>query len=597
MSKNKNQQPTTFSLYACYRFLVEDVDSGHYPAPPVKNDVEVLDGSADELLYDAMTNADIVNLDALYHQEEICEEGDRGYLSMTASKPVSFTLTHYADCEFENTLNANIIFLLLPEKTLDKYNKETFSDDAYNYTLEHLGSITSVNFVDDWDCENNDDHKFSEIERWVDDIRKAARKAAFSPYAYFRILNNDYEGDIATYAEEAGEVKIHLSRKNDDPASYTITMPEMAGHIYNGDEYLFHVAYVNIKESLADMLGLDGTAYVELTHSYEMGVVKVQDNLWIEALNDDTVPAYELGDYWWNQHGMAELKLMMARPGGFAEWMSSIGADNLTYYSYLRHSDGMETLYSFSAFKGRRRLASFTLTPFDLDAGAKWVEGIQDAMRNAGLTGFTVYHAGEKEENWDLNIPARAEAHSVYCFSPAPPVMPAKGYSIGVVALEPDCERNGMLTNAFVTPKSLSQFPGILAPNEVQADGVILPPLKLPLVKKETEKGTILHLDFDFINNVIKQAAEDGVSIDQHDAIYKRFALETGMLEGSTMCIIGSVVIFDMQKDMFFDYANAYLGFVDRDGTSEEWIAGYNRLFPGLNTKTPFFVPYLNMDA
>ena len=69
------------------------------------------------------------------------------------------------------------------------------------------------------------------------------------------------------------------------------------------------------------------------------------------------------------------------------------------------------------------------------------------------------------------------------------------------------------------------------------------------------------------------------------------------MLEGSTMCIIGSVVIFDMQKDMFFDYANAYLGFVDRDGTSEEWIAGYNRLFPGLNTKTPFFVPYLNMDA
>ena len=52
-----------------------------------------------------------------------------------------------------------------------------------------------------------------------------------------------------------------------------------------------------------------------------------------------------------------------------------------------------------------------------------------------------------------------------------------------------------------------------------------------------------------------------------------------------------------MQKDMFFDYANAYLGFVDRDGTSEEWIAGYNRLFPGLNTKTPFFVPYLNMDA
>ena len=63
MSKNKNQQPTTFSLYACYRFLVEDVDSGHYPAPPVKTDVEVLGGSADELLYDAMINADIVNLD------------------------------------------------------------------------------------------------------------------------------------------------------------------------------------------------------------------------------------------------------------------------------------------------------------------------------------------------------------------------------------------------------------------------------------------------------------------------------------------------------------------------------------------------------
>lgn len=129
-------------------------------------------------------------------------------------------------------------------------------------------------------------------------------------------------------------------------------MFEMVGYIYNGDEYFFYVVYVNIKESFVDMLGLEGIVYVEFIYSYEMGVVKVQDNFWIEVFNDDIVLVYEFGDYWWNQYGMVELKLMMVCFGGFVEWMFFIGVDNLMYYFYFCYSDGMEILYLFFVFKG-----------------------------------------------------------------------------------------------------------------------------------------------------------------------------------------------------------------------------------------------------
>lgn len=92
---------------------------------------------------------------------------------------------------------------------------------------------------------------------------------------------------------------------------------------------------------------------------------------------------------------------------------------------------------------------------FDFDVGVKWVEGIQDVMCNVGLIGFIVYYVGEKEENWDFSIFVRVEVYSVYCFFLVLLVMLVKGYFIGVVVFEFDCECNGMLINVFVIFKLL----------------------------------------------------------------------------------------------------------------------------------------------
>lgn len=576
------------TLYIAFRITEDDAERDIFPTFPEGGMAD--DGDFGALIHGALDAHVVADLDTLESGDDIFG-GDEGALSVATDPTVkAFTIAAYTDSECVNGLASNMVFFVLPSSVGNRYDGAVCFD-GYYYIFQHIGTLNHV-------VEHSEDDKTAlDVERWVNDVREAARCAAYSPFAYFRLLSSEYDRDIYKFGEEPYGSMIKLSLGEDQSAPCIITMPEMASYQVDGEDYLFHAAYIEVGTALTNLLNIDTGFNIELTRLYEMGVVKIRDNLWMEALNDGEAPPEELGDYWWNQPNLVEMQKMLAKPDGFATWVSSIGADNLTYYSYLRHSDGMEVLYTCSLFKGRKRLVSFTLSPFDVNGGARWMGELQDMLRKSVSDDFTVYHAGEKEDNWDLAIPERLECHDLFAFAPRPPLMPAKGYSVGAVIFETDNERKGLSNDAFVTPKPLSSFTDIMSPNQIDVDGVVLPPLKLPMVEVDTQRGKILYIDFAYINDVIQQALEHDVALSDHESLYKWFVLETGLLEEGTACANGSIVILDMQKDEFYNYATSHLSFANQHGVTQDWIAKYNALFPGLNARAPRFAPFLNMEA
>ena len=82
------------------------------------------------------------------------------------------------------------------------------------------------------------------------------------------------------------------------------------------------------------------------------------------------------------------------------------------------------------------------------------------------------------------------------------------------------------------------------------------------------------------------------MALSDHESLYKWFVLETSLLEEGTACANGSIVILDMQKDDFYNYATSHLSFANQHGVTQDWVAKYNALFPGLNARAPRFAPF-----
>ena len=123
--------------------------------------------------------------------------------------------------------------------------------------------------------------------------RRALR--SHSPFAYFRLLSSEYDRDIYKFGEEPYGSMIKLSLVK-IVCPCIITMPEMASYQFDGEDCLFHAAYIEVG-TVTNLLNIDTGFNIELTRLYEMGVVKIRDNLWMEALNDGEAPLKSWGHW------------------------------------------------------------------------------------------------------------------------------------------------------------------------------------------------------------------------------------------------------------------------------------------------------------
>lgn len=571
------------SLYLAYTGITDneaEIIRGKYVPPKEEGD---------SLIQEAELNCHVALLD---YVDELDEEQANMLIGDT---PRFIDLCSYAaGSEITSIMASNLSLLVVPSTVGESLNN-TFQDGHYLYALKYIGEEEV--FTDESAMElafENDD--FSLPSRWLNLMRRTIVDAVSEKdsLAAFRLLSHEWENDPRKYAYDELEPTIRVTPSSAD--AYTIIMGEAASWTFDCQNYLFLSSYLSIRSTFSEMLGIPTTSFnIQLIPEKELGVIKVNDNLWIEGLVDESdsnksEPPYHLGIYGFATPELKALREQFLQKDGLVQWLTDNKVDNLAYYEFLRHDDGASIAYSVRLFSGRKPVASFMLSPFDIKAGYELIQYLED------LDGINVVNAGDKEYNWDIKKHPVSEENDLMAFYPTPPSAPISNYSLSLIMLNSDASEEDLNSNTTIQPKALSDFDDFFLLNGTR-EGWIFPPMRLPLTAVTRDNGqSILIPDREFIADVIDGALEEGLSLDDADKLSLRLQHEAKLIESSTeRFTVGSVVITLIGNDDFLSLMMACHTLQQDGGMPQPWRETYNENFPSLNVTQAFHYPLTDM--
>lgn len=529
------------------------------------------------IIKDALSKHRIFNLNLCEMGE--FEEVEPEQKQQSDSAPFSMSIIGYAECNLEVILSPNIKLLFLPESNLGQHENFCFEDDSYMY-FTHSSTLIPLN-----------DDKTLDSESLISAVKGGIEGFLTAPLGYLRLLNGEYDGDPTKYSEDfCYDPQIKVIKNSD---TFLVKPPSFVRYGHGSDDQYLLEAHASLRERVSDILGVPTEKVdIEVLSDGELEPVMLTKNVWLEALIIPGLKKQSGSPYWWNHKDWPALKEQLSTSEGFAKWLADQGADNISYYSFLRGEDGMEVMYACQVFKGRKSLCSFIVTPFDFDAGADWIDSLNTLMSENNFDDISISHAGEKEFDWDTKMVLEEDIISFGC--PSSPPMPLSGFSLGFVIVKVNEEEGKPSGVPYLNAQPLSNFPSWLSVKDfVQdnenlhipaANGIVLPPLP---VRVNSDGQT---LNTKSVYDIITQAFEDSYSIKEPKELHTYIRNELSM--DPSPFVWTSIIISDIKDQEYLDDCLSFMSFVKTHGLSENWIREYKSLFPSMDLEPVFFVPY-----
>lgn len=473
-------------------------------------------------------------------------------------------------------LFSNIALLLLPESEgKDVSGTYYFSEDLL-ITLSKVGQIAAFGTYDEvvtaFDDEEQDDTLFTSLEL----IYSQIREAMFSKLPTLRLFMLEDEWDtVHHYATECLNSPISFMYEND---LLIATIPSFISYQHAMYDEEFRLAYYDIKTSLSDFFDIEPNRIrIKLNFDYEMLGFQVGTDVWIESLVEDTPEKVfdKNNRFWWCNSDIKALQSQQHTAQSVAQWLINEGATSLAYYSYLEHDAGNEIAYTFSVFKGRKRLMHFLVSVFDIEQGYSWIEQFKAALT------IPMICSDEKEDEWDL-IDASQFGFPAYIMPEPPRIVKSAFCVVGLY---------------FVTKGSINAIPRHMTPLNQVPELLSLgggDPIKITgsLSSPCFVETDDLHAPLCHAIEIINETFEDGASPHDRDfAVKLRFEFQSRIKRRDRLGVL-SLMVLDLSETSLTDLmisGQIPVGELERP----KLLDALNALYPDAHIERVIMVPLL----